>query len=243
MKEALLVIDKEPGPTSFGVVKEVKRSLRGAKVGHTGSLDPFASGVLLLLVGRATKLSQGLINADKKYRATVKLGEATDTLDRTGSITSSGDLPLLTQEKVEEVLRTFLGEWYQVPPAYSAKKIRGVRMYDLARQNICVRRTPIPVQIYSVKLIDYSSPFIEFEVHCSKGTYVRSFADELGVRLGTFAHLFELKRLSCGSFSLADSIKVGTLVADPDRWVQKGYQNYIRQLQQERLLRPYPLQS
>src|SRR4051812_2619692 len=136
MRESLLIIDKTPGPSSFDIVREVKRLSAGEKVGHTGSLDPFASGVLVLLLGKATKLSNCLLNADKSYRALVKLGDSTDTMDRTGTTRETKPIPELTREKVDEVLKSFLGEWLQTPPMYSAKKIRGVRLYELARQQI-----------------------------------------------------------------------------------------------------------
>jgi tRNA pseudouridine55 synthase len=233
MKESLLVIDKIPGPTSFDVVRSVKRLFPGAKVGHTGSLDPFASGVLILLLGRATKLSNTLLNADKTYHATIKLGESTDTMDRTGKSDQSREVPTLTQETVEKVLQDFQGTWLQTPPMFSAKKIQGVRLYELARKNISVRREPVAVQLYKLQLIRLESPIIEVEVHCSKGTYIRSFADELGRRLGTVAHLHELRRLSCGPFYLKDSVTLDQLEQDASGWHSRGYQHYLKLLKTE----------
>lgn len=239
MNEALLIIDKTPGPTSFDVVRDVKRifAQNGIKVGHAGSLDPFASGVLIVLLGKATKLSNALLNADKSYRATLKLGESTDTMDRTGKVDKQAEVPPLIPADVERLLKSFEGEWLQTPPMYSAKKIHGVRLYELARQNINVRRLPIPVQLYRMDLLSVESPFIHFEVHCSKGTYIRSLADELGRRLGSVGHLHELRRLTCGEFHLGESITLESLRADPEGCLRAGYRNYVRLLRTEGLVR------
>lgn len=242
MKELLLVIDKVPGPTSFDVVRDVKRILGGEKVGHTGSLDPFASGVLVLLSGRATKLSNALLNADKSYHAIVKLGEETDTMDRTGKVNQSLPVPELTLDDVKAVLKGFEGEWLQTPPMYSAKKIKGVRLYRLARKNISVEREPIPVQLYEMKFISYEAPYLAFEVRCSKGTYIRSLADEIGKRLKTVGHLAELRRLTCGAFSLADSVTLEGLTVDLPHWMRKGGENYGKLLRAEGYIgKPLPV--
>jgi len=237
MREALFVVDKHPGPTSFDIVREMKRLVPGEKVGHTGSLDPFASGVLVLLVGKATKMSNVLLNADKSYLATIKLGESTDSMDRTGKITESLPVPPITQEQVLEVLKAFEGEWHQTPPMYSAKKIQGVRLYKLARQNIEVVRETIPVQLYRVDLVRFSPPLVEIEVHCSKGTYIRSLADEIGRRLGTVAHLTELRRLSCGDFRLEESVTLERLAGDFAQHAETGYRNFLRLLRAEAFVR------
>jgi len=241
MSESLLVIDKQTGPTSFDVVREVKKILPGAKVGHTGSLDPFASGVLVLLLGKATKLSNALLNADKSYHATMVLGSSTDSMDRTGRVDKTADVPELTADYIRKVLKSYEGEWLQTPPMFSAKKIHGVRLYELARQSISVRRAPIPVQLYRLDLISYESPVIQFEVHCSKGTYIRSLADDIGKKLGTVAHLAELRRLSCGAFTLEESITVEDLAKDPASHLTTGFQKYIQLLRTERVSRSRPL--
>ncbi len=237
MRESLLVIDKVPGPTSFDVVRQVKRILGADKVGHAGSLDPFASGALVILVGKATKLSNALLNADKKYRAKVKLGQSTDTMDLTGEVNENKDVPALTEDLVKQTFADYVGTWHQTPPMYSAKKIHGVRLYDLARQNIKVRLEPIPVQLYDMKLISMTGTEIEFEVHCSKGTYIRSLADDLAKRLGTVGHLNELRRLSCGEFLLEEGVTVEKLSEAIPEWMDKGYRNYVRLLRGEGLLR------
>lgn len=234
MNEMVLVIDKTDGPTSFDVVRGVKRLLGPkAKVGHAGSLDPFATGVLVVLTGKATKLSDALLTADKSYRAWAKLGEATDTYDRTGEVEKTAPVPELTEEKIREVLAGFQGEWWQTPPMYSAKKVHGVRLYDLARQNIRVRRPPIPVQLHRLDFISYQDGVVEFEVTCSKGTYIRSLAEELGRRLGTVAHLKELRRLSCGQFALTEAVTLQQLESDLSQYADAGFKNYRRLLQSE----------
>lgn len=240
MNEALIAVDKVPGPTSFDVVRQVREALGGAKVGHAGSLDPFASGVLVLLVGKATKLSGLLLNADKRYRAVVRLGQWTDTLDPTGTVEKEAPIPELSQERIEAVLKGFLGTWAQVPPMYSAKKLHGVRLYDLARQDIRVRRKPIEVQLHEVRFQAYSKPDLTIDVHCSKGTYIRSLAEEIGVRLGTVAHLVELRRVSCGQYFLEDCLSVEQIVANPQAAWHRGVDLYRRLLQQEMLVRREP---
>ena len=241
MNESLLVIDKVAGPSSFDVVRQVRRLFGGVKVGHAGSLDPFATGVLVLLLGKATKLSNALLNADKSYLATMKLGESTDSMDRTGLVTETKEIPPLTLEQIGQVLKSYEGEWHQMPPMFSAKKIQGVRLYELARQNISVPREKIPVQLYKVEVLSYEHPLVKFEVHCSKGTYIRSLADDIGKRLGTVAHLHELKRLSCGDFSLEDSVTVEELGKDVNGWRPRGYQNYVKLLSAEGMVRKSPL--
>lgn len=243
MRESLLIIDKAVGPTSFDVVRTVKKILGADKVGHAGSLDPFATGALILLVGKATKLSNALLNADKRYRAVVKLGQATDTQDLTGEVNENKPVPELTESQVRECFEGFVGTWHQTPPMFSAKKMHGVRLYELARQNIKVRLQPIPVELYEMRLISMNLPEIEFEVHCSKGTYIRSLADDLARRLGTVGHLNALRRLSCGEFLLEDAVTVEKLSEAIPEWMDKGYRNYVRLLRGEGLLRRSPPQA
>ncbi len=237
MNEAVLVIDKHVGPTSFDIVRRVKEIVPNVKVGHSGSLDPFATGVLVVMLGKATKLSGILLNADKRYRALVFLGESTDTMDGTGTVISRAPVPDLSLSQVEAVLSSFQGEWHQTPPMYSAKKVNGVRLYDLARQDIWVKRQPIPVELYDLKLLRWESPLLEFEVHCSKGTYVRSLAEELGRRLGTVGFLKELRRQACGSFTLKDSVTVEGLAENTLPNLRLGYDNYLKLLRGEALIR------
>lgn len=240
MSGLVLVMDKHQGPSSFDIVRDVRRIFHGEKTGHAGSLDPFATGVLVLLLGKATKLSGALLNADKSYAGVAKLGVLTDSMDCTGVVTGEMAVPELTEESIRSVLKSFEGEWLQTPPMHSAKKIQGVRLYELARKNLHVDREQIPVDLYRVDLTKWESPYLHFEVHCSKGTYIRALADEIGKRLGTFAHLSELRRLSCGPFLLSESVTVEKLREKTELYLEGGYRNYVRLLTQEGYGRPNP---
>lgn len=234
VREMVLVVDKPDGPTSFDVVRRVKRLLpRGTKVGHGGSLDPFASGVLIVLIGRATKLSGALLNADKVYQATVQLGQATDSMDRTGQVTDTQPVPPLTEDDILQVLKGLQGVWDQIPPMYSAKKQNGVRLYALARQNIQVDRQPVQVNLHRLTLLKREGDRLEIEVHCSKGTYVRSLAEEIGRRLGTVAHLAELRRTECGVYCLQEACRLADLEENPLPVFESGFDHYVRLLRTE----------
>lgn len=224
--EAVLIVDKPAGPTSFDIVRDLKKIFRGEKVGHAGSLDPFATGVLVLLLGRATKLSNTLINSDKIYRATLTLGIETDSFDLTGETVKTAPVPTLTEAEVTTCLKSFEGEWSQLPPMFSAKKVQGVRLYELARMNVTIPRERVPVQLYRLDLIKLEPGQVVFEVHCSKGTYIRSLGKEIAEKLGTVGHLSALRRLSCGPFSLEGSLTVDQIQADPEGFRRLGYQNF-----------------
>lgn len=241
LKESLMVIDKQPGPTSFDIVRKFKKLYPGAKVGHTGSLDPFASGVLILLTGRATKLSDRLLNADKEYVAKMKFGASTDTLDYTGEVIETAEVPELDEVKVRLALEAFVGPWEQTPPMYSAKKVHGVRLYELARQNIKVPRKSVEVQILEIELLKLEMPYMEYRLRCSKGTYVRVLTEEIAKSLGTLGHLTELRRTSCGDYSLEQSAPLSEVEQDLAGWAEKGHTNYLGFLRKERLVRPTAL--
>lgn len=244
MENGVLIIDKTIGPSSFDVVREIRKWTAIKRVGHAGSLDPFATGVLVILTGKATKLSNALLNADKRYRAVIKLGEATDSMDCTGQVTSQEAIPALSVESIKTCLASFVGEWLMTPPMYSAKKVQGVRLYELARKNITIKREPIPVELYDLKLVSFDGTFLEFEVHCSKGTYIRSLGDEIAKRLGTLGHLTALRRLSCGPFSIEQSLTVDSLKNSAPDWQQEAYRNYVKLLSAEGVVRPkVPLYS
>lgn len=243
MSGLVIVIDKVSGPSSFDVVRDVRRIFHGEKTGHAGSLDPFATGALVLLLGKATKLSGALLNADKRYEAVAHLGIATDSMDCTGKITQSAEIPPLTGEEIAKVLSGFEGVWEQTPPMYSAKKIQGVRLYSLARKNIEVKRETIPVELFEVVFQKWEPPYLHFRVHCSKGTYIRALADEIGKRLGTVAHLSQLRRLSCGPFKLEESVTVEELRQNTKLYLDASYQNYVRLLTFEGYGRPNPENS
>lgn len=227
-KPGVFILNKPVGPTSFDMVRQLKRIYPKEKIGHAGSLDPFATGVLILLLGRATKLSDELLNSDKKYLATLKLGIETDSLDRTGNPTRQAPVPELTENQVENCLKSFKGTWEQMPPMFSAKKVKGVRLYELARKNQEIERERVPVELHELKLVRLAKDEIQFEVECSKGTYIRSLGQEIGERLGTVGHLSALTRLKSGDFDLGQSLSIEQIQADPDSSRSEGYHRFLR---------------
>ena len=220
-----LLVDKPEGPTSHDVVKWARRSLGLRKIGHTGTLDPFASGLLILLVGPVTRLAEYLSALPKTYHARARLGIRTDTHDVEGKIVSVQDPEVVpTQEHIETELATFQGRRQQVPPQFSAKKVGGERMYRRARRGDAVQLPPVDVEIFEIRLTDYMPPEIGFTMTCSSGTYVRAVARDLGDRLGVGAHLTMLRRTAVGVFSVdhavpGDVLRKG-LRPDPTHWVE-----------------------
>ncbi len=210
----LLVIDKPEGLTSFDVVARVRKLLKTRRVGHTGTLDPMATGVLPVCVGNATRLVPYITEGEKCYRATVTLGAATDTLDRTGRVVGEAPWNEITRERVEEALARFRGVIEQIPPAYSAISVDGVRLYELARKGVEVERKARRVEIHELSLIGFEPPELTLEVRCSKGTYIRSLADDLGRALGTLAHLSALRRLASAGFTLENAVRLEELTSD-----------------------------
>jgi tRNA pseudouridine55 synthase len=214
-----LVVDKPEGPTSHDIVYRARKLLK-TKTGHTGTLDPLATGVLPLLLGKATRLMRFYSDHDKVYQAEVKLGETTDTCDRAGQIISSQPVPRLDSETVEEVLSKFRGEIQQVPPMYSAVKVDGERLYRAARRGEIKQRRPRTVRIHSLDLLDRGEVTWTIRVHCSTGTYVRTLAHDIGRTLGCGAHLSRLRRLRSGPFDLS---KVVSLEDLDECWRQAYY--------------------
>lgn len=202
----LILLDKPEGITSFRAVSEVKRRLGIKRVGHTGTLDPMATGVLPLLTGRASRLSSMMLESDKRYTATIRLGVTTDTLDITGNVLEEKPVNV-SDEELEKVLEHFRGEQRQLPPMYSALKKDGVRLYDLARQGVVVEREPRKIVIKELNLIERinCTDFI-IDVLCSKGTYIRSLSQDIGEYLGTGATLTALRRTAVSGFSIEDCI-------------------------------------
>ena len=209
----MLLVDKEAGESSFGCVRRVRRILGAKKVGHAGTLDPFATGLLVVLLGQGTKLSPFLMSGRKRYRATLRLGSETDTLDLTGKVVRERPVGALRPEEIREKAGTFLGDLDQVPPSFSAVKHEGKRAYALARRGIRVTLKERKVMIYRLDVVSVDLPDVTLDVECSGGTYVRSLAADLGEALGTGAHLRALRRLASGSFSLEQAVPVG----DPAR--------------------------
>ncbi|PZR11500.1 MAG: tRNA pseudouridine(55) synthase TruB [Archangium gephyra] len=202
----VLVVDKPKGITSFDVVREVRRALNVKKVGHTGTLDPMATGVLPICIGDGTKIAQFITEATKAYDATVKLGSTTDTLDAEGKVLETRPVPSLTRELLERAFEQFRGTIKQVPPMYSAIKIGGKRLYELARAGEEIERQPREVTVFELTLRDFSADEFKLSVRCSKGFFVRTLAADLGEALGCGAHLSALRRTQSGPFVLAQSI-------------------------------------
>ncbi len=206
-----LNINKPPGITSHDAVARVRKLLKARKVGHTGTLDPDASGVLPICVGKATRMSQYLIEADKEYHLIAKLGETTDTQDASGKILETREWKDVTEEAIREVVQRFVGQIEQIPPMYSACKHNGKRLYQLAREGQWVERKPRQVVIHSLKLAAIQLPLLTLDVSCSKGTYMRTLCADMGELLGCGAHLHKLVRTRCGQFTIEQSISLAEL--------------------------------
>lgn len=211
----ILVLDKAKGKSSNGCLQEVKRLFEAEKAGHTGSLDPLASGVLPLCFGEATKISQFLLDSDKRYKTMIQLGVRTDSADSQGEVIERRSADHVSREDVLTAMEAFRGDIQQTPPMYSALKHQGKPLYKLAREGIEVDRKARDVTIYSIELLTYcdESKTLELEIDCSKGTYIRTIADDLGESLGCGAHVVELRRLQAGAFSEAHSVSLEQLVA------------------------------
>lgn len=210
--EGVLLIDKPGGMTSHDVVDAVRGVLRMKRIGHAGTLDPMATGLLVILVGKATRISQYLMGLDKAYGGTLKLGATTNTHDADGDVLTTRPVPALDEARLEEVMAGFLGDQYQTPPMFSAKKIDGVPLYKLARQGQEVEREPRFIHVSAFQLDEFRAPDeLDFTLACSKGTYVRTIAHDLGEKLGCGAHLAALRRLAVGKFSVENSIPLEEL--------------------------------
>jgi tRNA pseudouridine55 synthase len=211
--DGALLIDKPSGPTSHDIVAAVRRKFRIDKVGHAGTLDPNATGLLILLLGRATKLSEKLMSSDKVYHGTARFGEATDSYDSDGEIVSSLPVPPLTIEELNATAEQFVGDIMQTPPMVSAVKKDGVPLYKLARKGIEVERKARLIHVYSFRFSAYEEPVGTFSVACTKGTYVRSLVHELGEKVGCGAHLADLRRTASGRFEVAGAITLDQALA------------------------------
>lgn len=208
--EGVLLVDKPTGKSSFAMVSILRRRVGQRKVGHAGTLDPFASGLLVLLFGRSwTKCANLFVSHDKEYTASIRLGISTDTFDRDGTITSTSSIRPL-EDEVHKILQSFQGEYLQTPPMFSAKKVGGKRLYDLARKGISISREQRPVQI-TTTIDSYEYPFLNIRLKCSKGTYVRAIASDIGERLGCHAHVAELRRMRSGPFHITEAVSLSQL--------------------------------
>ncbi len=246
--DGILIINKPKQYTSHDVVAKVKK-ICGEKVGHTGTLDPMATGVLPLLLGQGTKLSKYLINHDKTYIATIQLGKKTDTLDSEGSILEERivDGKLLNKENVQRVLECQIGKQIQTPPIYSAIKVNGKKLYEYARKGVEVEIPKREIEIYNIELLDINEKdkTIEFKVHCSKGTYIRTLCENIAEKLGTIGYMKELNRVQVGQFNLNQAFTVEELEKNKENekflnqhliTVQNFFEKYpIIELKEEKL--------
>jgi tRNA pseudouridine55 synthase len=219
MRDGILIIDKPAGLTSHDVVNRVRRAMKIRQVGHTGTLDPMATGVLVVCLGQATRVSEYLLGHDKTYRAAIRLGVETNTYDADGEVVATHDVQV-DHAEVEGALLQFVGEIQQVPPMYSAIKREGQKLYELARQGIAIEREARSVIVHSIELCSYQAPDVAIEVCCSAGTYIRSIAHDLGAALGVGAHLIELRRTASGPFTIDQAIPLDAFetAAREDRW-------------------------
>jgi tRNA pseudouridine55 synthase len=222
----ILVIDKPRGLTSHDVVARVRRITRVQKVGHAGTLDPAATGVLVVLVGKATRLAQFFVDLEKRYRGRVVLGVTTDTQDSEGKVESTGDVSGVTRPQIEEAFAAFEGRTEQIPPMVSALKRDGTPLYVLARRGEVVERAPRPITITDLKILSVEMPEVEFEMTCSRGTYVRTVAADIGERLGCGAHLGQLARTAVGPFDVDDATSLDELAGALGDTEGTGYSMY-----------------
>jgi tRNA pseudouridine55 synthase len=212
----ILLVDKPEGLSSAGTIRALKARLGAAKVGHLGTLDPFASGLLPLCIGEATKVAGYLLLERKAYTGTIRLGVETDTLDRTGRVIATAAVPALPAATIDELARRFVGRLQQVPPMFSALKRGGVPLYKLARRGIAVERQAREIEIARLELVARDGDRIDFGVECSKGTYVRVLAADLGRAIGTVAHLEQLRRTAVGTFQVRDASTPAALAVMPE---------------------------
>jgi tRNA pseudouridine55 synthase len=219
--DGALLVDKPAGPTSHDVVDNIRRHFRIRKVGHCGTLDPAATGLLIIVLGRATKLSEKMMSDDKVYSGAVKFGEATDSYDADGELVSSLPVPPLSLEELNQAAAGFIGDLLQTPPMVSAVKKDGIPLYKLARKGVEVERQPRLVHVYNFRFSDYQEPYGSFRVACTKGTYVRSMAHELGQQVGCGAHLARLRRESSGKFDVQDAITYEQVLQSSDAELQQ----------------------
>ena len=209
--DRILVIDKPSGMTSHDVVDVVRKKLNIRKVGHCGTLDPMATGVLVILTNKATKRQAELSSDEKEYVCTMVLGSATDSHDSTGKTTHEASTDNINDALIHEALNSFKGKQKQIPPMVSAKHYKGKRLYKLAREGIVVEREPVDIEIRKLEILKIDKDEVRFRVVCSKGTYIRTLCDDIGKRLGCFAHMKALRRTRSGNFLIDDAIKLESI--------------------------------
>ncbi len=226
--DGAILIDKPAGPTSHDVVDAIRREFHIKKVGHCGTLDPGATGLLIIVLGRGTKLSEKLMSDDKVYEGAMKLGETTDSFDADGEMVSSLPVPPLTLEELNEAAAQFVGDQMQMPPMVSAIKKGGVPLYNLARKGVEVQREPRLIHIYNFRFSSYEEPVARFRLACTKGTYVRSIAHDLGQKLGCGAHLATLRRVVSGKFDVSQATQFEEVLKLSPRELQKRVMPFLK---------------
>ncbi len=226
--DGAILIDKPSGPTSHDVVDAIRRQFGIKKVGHCGTLDPNATGLLIIVLGRGTKLSEKLMSDDKVYEGVIKLGETTNSYDADGELEASLPVPPLTLDQLNAAAGEFVGDLMQTPPMVSAVKKDGVPLYKLARKGIEVPREPRLVHIYSFRFSAYQEPMAHFRLACTKGTYVRSIAHDLGQKLGCGGHLATLRRVTSGKFDVAQATALADVLKLPARELEKRVVPFLK---------------
>jgi tRNA pseudouridine55 synthase len=211
--EGILLVDKPGDHTSHDVVARLRGKLKTRRIGHAGTLDPMATGLLIILVGKATSVSQYLISLDKEYEGTIELGKVTDTQDADGEVMETRPVPPLTEAEVATTIKTFLGDQYQTPPMYSAIKIDGVPLYKSARKGEEIVREPRFIRVMNWDILRFAPPQIDFRLRCTKGTYVRTLAHDLGQKLGCGAHLSALRRTATDKFNVSQALTLDQIQA------------------------------
>ncbi|MFC1498069.1 tRNA pseudouridine(55) synthase TruB [Verrucomicrobiota bacterium] len=210
--DGILLVDKPSGPTSHDVVDKIRKRFRFRKVGHGGTLDPQATGLLIILLGKGTKLSNRIIASDKVYQGVMRLGISTDSHDSQGKVLQEADWSHVTKEQLEDQIKKFTGDMYQTPPMVSAVKVNGVPLYKSARKGKVVERKARLIHVYEFKLLEFTPPDAGFLLRCTKGTYVRSLCSDIGDALGCGACLTELRRTRCGDFKIEDALACDNVI-------------------------------
>ncbi|MDR1413354.1 MAG: tRNA pseudouridine(55) synthase TruB [Puniceicoccales bacterium] len=213
--DGILLVNKPQWMTSHDVISKLRKLWRIEKIGHAGTLDPMATGLLIVLIGRATKISQQLITLPKCYGGTMKLGASTDSHDIEGTVIKTGEVKGITMENIQAMAKEFIGEQQQIPPMFSAKKINGQKLYKLARKGKTIEREPQLISVDKFEIVDFSNDEVKFFIHCSKGTYVRTIVNDFGERLQCGAHLIQLCRTAIGDFSLGNALTIEQITAMP----------------------------
>jgi tRNA pseudouridine55 synthase len=216
MIDGVVLVNKPIGITSFAAVKKVSKQLQAKKVGHCGTLDPFASGLLIVTINNATKIARFIESQNKEYIATLVLGVKTDSGDNTGKVIKRLKPPKFEVLQLNDVIKSFIGKQTQIPPMHSAIKVNGQKLYELAHKGKTIEREPRPIEIYDIKLIKYRGNTLTFKVNCTKGTYIRTLAEDLAKRLGCVGHLKNLERTAIGDFLLTDAKNIDKLSAAED---------------------------